>query len=76
MKPEDLVIGASYKLKEQQLIYGGYKKDPYFNNDWYIFTLMEATELPKPLGILTGITLWNDEIKALKEADEKTKTTN
>ena len=78
MKPEDLVIGDSYKLKgmqlfhagERQVIYMGHKKDPYFNNDWYQFRLAELIELPEPLDTLSEITLWNDDIQALEKLEK------
>jgi hypothetical protein len=76
VKPEDLVVGNFYALKEQQLVYAGCQKDSYFSNDWYKFTLAKPIELPEPLGSLTEITLWNNEIEELKEPDEKAKATH
>jgi hypothetical protein len=75
MKSKDLVVGDLYTFKEQQLIYTGYKKDPYFNNDWHKFAIAKPIELPEPLGSLTEITLCNNEIEELKKPNEKTKAT-
>ena len=73
---EDLIVGNFYTFKKQQLVYAGYQKDPYFNNDWYKFTIAKPIELPEPLGSLTEITLWNNEIEELRKPNEKTKATD